>query len=173
MKIILKKLFDYLHTLADENTLHFLAGSIVALLTTFCLWLLVKWNGFATSLFLIPYFSFPFISVICVAIAAGWKEIWWDGRMKMGTPSKMDFKMSMYGGILTAIILWVIILVLKLVPSDGPLIKYPTKEEEFKKRLEQIHSNDPQSFDNESIELKQRSDSLMKILYEKSKKEND
>jgi len=162
MKAFLKKIFDNLHRIAKDNTLHFLAGFIVAAIVIVVEIWIIKANGFRNGLFLIPYFSIPFAAMVWVALAAAWKEIWWDGRLEMGVPSWSDFRTTIIGGLACAIPVWVIVWGFTLLPKDAQL--QPTNKQiliNAINKLEHIHDNDPASFDNNSKELKDRSDSLL------------
>ena len=167
MKTFLKNIFDYLNGRFSDRWLHFWAGFIIAVIWILIELAVVKWQGFAASLFLIPAFSLPFGAMIVVALIGGWKEIIVDDKWGLGTPSRYDFWNTVKGGLAGAVGFWIIILIFHLVPSDGRII---TKEREWKEKIERIHKNDPASFDDNSSTLKQRSDSLIKIMFEKQTK---
>ena len=123
MKKILKKFFDYMNGRfpGQDKWLHFWGGFVIAVLwILFELWI-VKRNGFASSLFLIPAFSFPFGAMCWVAVFGALKE-YGDANWDWGVASRKDFRNTVYGGLVGAIGFWVIILLFKIVPSDGPLI---------------------------------------------------
>jgi hypothetical protein len=158
MKNFLKDIFDYLHMNTGDKALHFWAGAIIAAL--FCLvetWIIKK-NGFASSLFLIRDFSLPFGAMVIVALAAAWKEIWYDGRWGFGVPSRKDFWWTMLGGLITALIIWIAVIVFNIFPQ----YELMTPEREWKLRMEEIHKNDPASFSDSTLIL--RSDSLLNKL---------
>ena len=161
MKNFLKSIFDYLHTKAGDKALHFWAGVIIAAL--FCLvetWIIKK-NGFASSLFLIRDFSLPFGAMVIVALAATWKEVWYDGRWGFGVPSWSDFWRTMLGGAIAALIIWVAVITFNVFTQ----YELMTPEREWKLRMEEIHKNDPKSFSDSTLIF--RSDSLKRYLQEK------
>jgi len=144
----LKNIFDYLNLKFSDKWLHFWAGFIIAVLFVFIELAIVKWQGFATSLFLIPAFSLPFGALVIVALIGAWKEVWFDGHCGYGTSSWIDFWWTIRGGLVGAVLFWIVILTFKLVPSDGQLI---TPAVEFKQRIEDVHKNDPASFSDSTL----------------------
>jgi len=164
MKQFLITLFAWLHSRVSDKKLHFWAGFIIAILTIIAMVLIIKWNQMGNSLFLIPYFAFPFGAMIIVALAAGWKEIWWDGRLGLGCPDIKDFWWTMCGGIVGSVILWIVIWTFRILPKD----EFHTFEEweriEWYQRMEEIHKDDPtntQELMNRQDSLKARLDSLL------------
>jgi len=151
--LFLKSIFDWAHRVVpNDKTLHVIAGAIIAVVFTVIFVLIIRWNGFSTGMFFLPYFSIP-ISVLAVVLFLGFVKEAWDALTGYGVADMNDVWATVKGGFIAAIILWACIWIFGLVPPD---VKLPSNRE----RMEQIHRNDTIQYQN----LKNRSDSLLNIL---------
>jgi hypothetical protein len=151
---------------------HILAGVLISILFGFLAIMLVKHNHFATSVFLIPRLAIFFAGFAAALIIGFLKEWIWDEVLKKGVADTYDWLATIYGGIVGGVLVWIVAFF--LLSGDGKLITKDMEEKEYwDTRMENIHQNDPKSFENGSQELKDRSDSLKlkvdslaKIMYE-------
>jgi hypothetical protein len=120
----------------------------------------------------IPFLQIALGAAFWAAVAGVLKEFVWDAGLKKGTFDLKDIWWTIAGGFIVGIVFWVFV-------SVNGMVYEPTPEksvEDVYREMLKIHDNDPASFQDSvlikrSDELKQRADSLTKIMYEKSKKE--
>ena len=150
---------------------HFIWGFILTtIVVIFKLWQSTKEAWVMDSLWeYLPKFQVVLTALFVGAFVGIFKEFFWDlgisrivwvqekFKVKLGCFDWADLKWTIYGSLVAGIILWIAAF---FVPSLEPT-KIKSDEDYFKERIEQIHKNDPKSFENDSKELKSRSDSLL------------
>jgi len=155
------KLFDFYTKAPKDKKLHFLVGAFIGLVVSvFVLWTASK-GGWFIDFLRVKNLQIVLCGVFFGVVAGALKEIVWDSALKKGVPEMADFKYTVYGSLFASVFVWIVSLFLTVVP---PYTRIPTEEEYWKQRMEEIHRNDPASFNNNSQDVKNRTDSLLKKL---------
>lgn len=155
-----------------DKLLHLIAGAVVGVFGAWLSLYLINKNQWHSGFVFVPFLQIALGAAFWAAIAGVLKEFVRDAGLKKGTFDLKDIWWTIAGGFIVGIVFWVFV-------SVNGMVYNPVKEpsvEDSKYRIEHIHDNDPASFRDSvlikrSDELKQRADSLTKIMYEKSKRE--
>jgi len=164
------KKFIQIYTKSDK-LLHILAGLIIGLLAAWWTMWIVNRQHWASTFLWIPGFQIVLGAVFWAVVIGLAKEIIWDNWLGKGTPEANDAWATIIGGFIGGLMFWAFVMI------NGMVYKAPKGQsnqeilQQIEYRYQHMHDNDPASFDNDSKDLKARSDSLLKIMYEKSKED--
>jgi len=169
------KIFNFYTNAPRDKELHFLVGAAIGLIASILILWRASKGGWYMDFWFIKNLQVVFVGLFFATLAGLLKEIVWDALLGKGTFEVADAKYTIYGGLTTSVLVWFISLFLNIIP---PYIKIESEAEYLERRIKETHQNDRKSFDNNSQELKDRSDSLKKvadknykILFEESKNE--
>jgi hypothetical protein len=149
-----------------EKLLHFAAGIAVAILAGIFTYWTAKIYSQSLEIFWINKFQLVLSSVFFGLIAGIAKEAYDYVLIKKGKKlessfSLSDIKWTIYGSLVGGLLFWLIAITVANDYYKEPKTPRLDTLEGWQKGIDEIHRNDPVSFDDESKNLIERSDSLL------------